>query len=152
MPASTEPLPWPCRSLIRALELLALTATAGNIPAEQATKNVHILVEQMDPPRWPKLGAALPIDYDLDGTNLHGPNGLGGVPYPCSQLHNILPSDKVLIEQIRLYPNEVTIVCMGPLTVLASAIDRDPEFATAGQAHHLPWWRYQGTGQCGSGE
>jgi inosine-uridine nucleoside N-ribohydrolase len=111
-----------------ALDVLALGATAGNVPAEQATKNVHILIEQMDPPRWPKLGAALPVEYEIDGTALHGPNGLGGVPFPCSQLHNILSSDKVLIEQVRLFPGEVTVACLGPLTTIAAAIDRDPEF------------------------
>jgi inosine-uridine nucleoside N-ribohydrolase len=109
------------------LDVLTLGATAGNIPADQATKNVHILVEQMDPPRWPKLGAALPVEYDQDGTALHGPDGLGGVPFPCTQLHNILPTDKALIEQVRLFPNEVNIVCMGPLTAVAAAIDRDPD-------------------------
>jgi inosine-uridine nucleoside N-ribohydrolase len=111
-----------------ALDLLVLGATAGNVSAEQATKNVHVLIEQMDPPRWPKLGAALPFEYELDGRQLHGPNGLGGVNFPCSQLHNILPTDKALNEQVRLFPNEVTVVCMGPLTAVAAAIDRDPEF------------------------
>src|SRR2546421_61283 len=42
------------------LEVIGLAATAGNVPAEQATRNVHILVEQLDPARWPRLGAALP--------------------------------------------------------------------------------------------
>src|SRR5271165_1701176 len=88
------------------LEVLAVAATAGNVSAQQATRNVHILIEQMDPPRWPKLGSALPVEYEIDGTRLHGPNGLGGVPFPCTELHNILPSDKVLIEQIRLFPGE----------------------------------------------
>ena len=32
------------------LEVLGLLATAGNVSAEQATKNVHIVVEQLDPP------------------------------------------------------------------------------------------------------
>src|SRR5262245_22445026 len=71
-----------------ALELLGLAATAGNIPAEQATKNIHILVEQMDPPRWPRLGAALPVEYDTDGTRLHGPEGLGSTSFPCVRLHH----------------------------------------------------------------
>src|ERR1700686_3410271 len=78
------------------LELLGLVATAGNVPAEQATRNVHILVEQLDPPRWPRLGAALPVEYDVDARALHGPNGLGGVDFPCVQLHHTHPADKLL--------------------------------------------------------
>ena len=37
------------------LEVLGLAATPGNVTAEQATHNVHVLIEQLDPPRWPRL-------------------------------------------------------------------------------------------------
>src|ERR1700687_5383907 len=83
------------------LDVVGLAATAGNISAEQATKNVQILVEQMDPPRWPRLGAALPADYGVDGARLHGPGGLGGVEFPCAQLHHLHPSDKLVIDLVR---------------------------------------------------
>jgi inosine-uridine nucleoside N-ribohydrolase len=109
------------------LDVLGLAATAGNVNAEQATKNVQILIEQSDPPRWPRLGAAPPVEYDVDGTRLHGPGGLGGVSFPCAQLHHLHPSDKLLSDLVRQYPREVTVICLGPLTVLARAIDRDPE-------------------------
>src|SRR5262245_10053289 len=109
------------------LNVLGLAATAGNVPAEQATRNVHILIEQTDPPRWPRLGAAPPVEFDTDGTRLHGPGGLGGATFPCSELHHLHPSDKVVVEMVRQYPKEVTVVCLGPLTVLARALDRDPE-------------------------
>jgi inosine-uridine nucleoside N-ribohydrolase len=112
------------------LDVEALAATAGNVPAEQATKNVHILIEQMDPPRWPRLGAALPVEYDVDGTRLHGPNGLGGSSFHCSQLHHPHQSDKLLVDIVRQNPKEVTVVCMGPLTVLARALDRDKDLPT----------------------
>jgi inosine-uridine nucleoside N-ribohydrolase len=109
------------------LDVLGLAATAGNIGAEQATKNVQILIEQTDPRRWPRLGAAPPVEYDVDGTRLHGPGGLGGVSFPCAQLHHLHSSDKLLSDLVRQYPREVTVICLGPLTVLARAIDRDPE-------------------------
>src|SRR5262249_15582574 len=89
--------------------------------------NVQTLVEQTDPPRWPRLGAALPVEYDIDGTQLHGPGGLGGVTFPCAQLHHQHSSDKLLSDLVRLHPREVTVLALGPLTVLARAFDRDPE-------------------------
>jgi inosine-uridine nucleoside N-ribohydrolase len=110
------------------LHVLGLAATAGNVPAEQATNNIHILIEHLDPPRWPRLGAALPVEYDIDGTRLHGPGGLGGINFPCAKLHHPHPSDKLLSDLVRQHPKEVTVVCMGPLTVLARAMDRDPEW------------------------
>jgi inosine-uridine nucleoside N-ribohydrolase len=69
------------------IDVLGLAATAGNVSADQATTNVQILVEQFDPPRWPRLGAALPVNYEIDGQRLHGPGGLGGVSFPSAQLH-----------------------------------------------------------------
>lgn len=111
------------------LEVLALTATAGNVPAEQATRNVHILVEQLDPARWPRLGAALPVEYEVDGTRLHGAAGLGNTSFPCAQLHHPHPSDKVIVDQVKQFPKEVTVICLGPLTTLARALDREPGLA-----------------------
>jgi inosine-uridine nucleoside N-ribohydrolase len=109
------------------LDVLGLAATAGNVPAEAATRNMHILVEQFDPPRWPRVGAGLPVEYDVDGTKLHGPTGLGGVSIPCAELHHTHPSDKLLIDLVRQHPKEVTVIVLGPLTVVARAFDRDPD-------------------------
>lgn len=109
------------------LDVLGLAATAGNVGAEAATRNMHILVEQFDPRRWPRVGAALPVEYDVNGTQLHGPTGLGGVSIPCAELHHTHPSDKLLIDLVRQNPKEVTVIALGPLTVLARAFDRDPD-------------------------
>ncbi|HLJ94777.1 MAG TPA: nucleoside hydrolase [Gemmataceae bacterium] len=109
------------------IDVLGLAATAGNVRAEQATQNVQILIEQIDPPRWPRLGAAPPVEFEEDGTRLHGAGGLGGVSFPCARLHHLHSSDKLLIDLVRQYPREVTVVMLGPLTVLARALDRDPE-------------------------
>jgi len=114
----------------RELDLLGLAATGGNVPPEQATRNIHILIEQLDPPRWPRLGAALSIEYETDATRLHGPGGLGGTDFPCAQLHHPHPSDKVISDLVRLHPNEVAVVLMGPATTFARALDRDPDLAT----------------------
>src|SRR5207245_1498441 len=83
------------------------------------------LIEQLDPPRWPRLGAALSVDYDVNGLALNGPGGLGGVDFPCAQLHHPHPADKLLIDLIRLYPHEVAVVLLGPATPFARALDRD---------------------------
>jgi inosine-uridine nucleoside N-ribohydrolase len=112
------------------LDVLGIAATAGNVSPEQATKNVQTVVEQVDPPRWPRLGAALPVEYSSDGTRLHGPGGLGGIKFPCAQLHHQHSSDKLLIDLVRQSPKDVTVVVLGPLTVLARAFDRDPDLPT----------------------
>src|SRR5258708_29386671 len=80
------------------LDVLGVAATAGNVPAEQATRNMQIVVEQVDPPRLPRFGAALPVEYDVDGTRLHGPRGLGNTSLPCAELHHEPPGDKLLAD------------------------------------------------------
>jgi inosine-uridine nucleoside N-ribohydrolase len=105
------------------LEVLGLLATAGNVAAEQATKNIHVLIEQLDPPRWPRLGAAPPVAYELDGKRLNGPDGLGGGAFVSATLHHVPLSEKILVELVRQHPHEVTVACLGPMTVLARALD-----------------------------
>jgi inosine-uridine nucleoside N-ribohydrolase len=127
------------------LEVLGLLATAGNVSAEQATKNMQILIDQLDPPRWPRLGEALAVEYPLHGVPLHGPHGLGGVDFPCAPLHHVVASDKMLAELVRQAPKEVTVICLGPLTVVARAMDLCPELpglvkrlVIVGGSHHEP--------------
>jgi inosine-uridine nucleoside N-ribohydrolase len=109
------------------VDVLGLIASPGNVTGQQATRNIHILVEQIDPPRWPRLGAAPAVEYEIDGTRLHGANGLGGIEFPCAQLHHPHPGDKLLSDLVRQHPKEVTVLLLGPATVFARAIDRDPE-------------------------
>jgi inosine-uridine nucleoside N-ribohydrolase len=109
------------------LDLIGLVATAGNVPHEQATRNVQTLIEQCDPPRWPRVGAALPVEYDVDATRLHGPHGLGAAEFPCAQLHHPHPADKLISDLVNQYPKEVSVLILGPATVFARAIDRDLE-------------------------
>ena len=47
------------------LEVVGLIPTAGNVSAEQATANVQILIDQLDPPKWPRTAAALPATYEI---------------------------------------------------------------------------------------
>jgi inosine-uridine nucleoside N-ribohydrolase len=112
------------------LDVLAVTATGGNVSAQQATINVQTIIEQLDPPRLPRLGAA-PLDTSLaeDGRQLHGPDGLGNASFPVAELHNMHPAEKVLCDEVRASPEEITIIASGPLTNIARAMQRDPNFA-----------------------
>jgi purine nucleosidase len=109
------------------IDVLGLIASPGNVSADQATQNIHILINQIDSPKWPRIGASLPIKYEIDGTRLHGPDGLGGVDFPPISLHQPLPGDKLLVELVHAHPKQITVIVMGPATMLARALDRDPE-------------------------
>ncbi len=109
------------------LEVVGLIPTAGNVSAHQATLNVNVLIDQLDPPRWPRTATALPVEYEIDGTAMHGTDGLGNHHFSARTRHQLHPADKVIVELVRQHPKEITLVCLGPATTVAAALDRDPE-------------------------
>lgn len=110
-------------------EVVAVTAVAGNVPAPLATRNVQAIVEHLDPPRWPRVGAASPPDDGLpvDGRYLYGVDGLGGANLQVAELRALHPAEKIICDEVRAAPEAVTIVALGPLTNIARAFKRDPE-------------------------
>jgi purine nucleosidase len=111
------------------LDVVAVTAVGGNVSAAQATRNVQAIIEQLDPPRWPRLGAASDPEAGLgvDRRSLYGSDGLGGTSFVVAERQHLLPSEKVICDQVRDAPHSVTIVSLGPLTNIARAFARDPE-------------------------
>jgi len=112
-----------------ALEVEAVTAVAGNVDAVRATRNVQAIIEQLDPPRLPRIGAASDPDHGLptDTTHLYGADGLGNTHFEVAELHNVHPAEKVIADVLRQSPGEVTIVALGPLTNIARALKRSPD-------------------------
>jgi inosine-uridine nucleoside N-ribohydrolase len=114
------------------LEVVAVTAVGGNVSPAQATRNVQAIIERLDPPRWPRLGAASEPDNRLvvDRRGLYGNDGLGGTAFVVAERQHLPPSEKVIWDQVRDAPHSVTIVALGPLTNIARAFIRDPELPT----------------------
>jgi len=110
------------------LEVLAVNAVAGNVPAEQATRNVQTIIEQLDPPRWPRIGRAMPGEHGAPAgaRHIHGSDGLGNANFQVAELHHQHDADRVMADVLRAHPGEVSLVCLGPLTNLAVAMRRDP--------------------------
>lgn len=119
------------------LDVLALTATAGCVSALQATRNLQTIVEHVDPKKWPRLGAATesstapPAEIDAvikQFSRLHGRSGLGDDKLDFADLHHPHESAKLLTDLVRTNPNEITLITLGPLTNVAVACERFPDF------------------------
>ena len=112
-----------------AVEVIAMTSTGGNVTPQVASRNLHAIVEYLDPPRLPRMGFGTEPDDGLpvDGRYVHGIDGLGGTDLPCAVRLSQHPAEKVICDAVRSAPDEVTIITLAPLTNLARAFQRDPE-------------------------
>ena len=114
------------------LEVIATTATGGNVPVEQTNKNLQAIIERLDPPRLPRLGcgAAGESGTPTDARHIHGADGLGNLNLPVPELHHQHPAEKIIHDEIRAAPDEITLLTLGPLTNIARAFRRDPTLAS----------------------
>ena len=112
-----------------AVEIVAVTSVGGSVPANHAARNLQAIIEFLDPPRLPRLGMGSPPDEPppFDFRHVHGIDGLCGTPLPVAELRTRHPAEKVICDAIRSDPENVMILCMGPLTNIARAMVRDPD-------------------------
>ena len=118
------------------VDVVGVTACCGVVSEASATHNLQAIVDAIDPPKRPRIGhATAELDLDLwisrdcvDMRLLNGTGGLGDSPFPTSDLHHRHEAAKLMVELARNHPYELTIVTLGPLTNVAMAIDRAPDF------------------------
>lgn len=121
------------------LRVEAISTVDGNVALEQATKNAALLLDLFGPRPRPILarGAARPLRKRLlRARSVHGSDGLGelkrfknpdGSPrYRYPQLPKDVPdAAEVLLDLLKRYPDELSLITLGPLTNLAEALERD---------------------------
>ncbi len=114
------------------LEILAITAAEGCVAAEQSNHNLQAIISELDPHRYPRLGCAQSTQNapPVDTRFLYGSDGLGDAGWDAPQLQHSHPSEKLIIDCVKAHPDEVTILCLGPLTNVARALQRDPNLAS----------------------
>jgi purine nucleosidase len=113
----------------------ALTIVVGNVDVTVGTANAHALLERLDRTDIPAaVGAGHPLVQDLAplralfdahlpdaerrGPGARDPDGSGDAA-------------RLLVERVMAAPGEITVVAIGPMTNLATAIALEPRFAGA---------------------
>ncbi|MEM8524488.1 MAG: nucleoside hydrolase [Bacteroidota bacterium] len=113
------------------LELIGLTTIFGNVDVGLATENALRLLDLAGRSDIPVAkGAAKPlVDPFVGGAQfVHGEDGQGNTFRPKSANKTIeLSAVDFIIEQVKKYPNEVTLAAVGPYTNLALALQKAPE-------------------------
>ena len=114
------------------LKIEGITPVAGNVPLDLGLPNALRMVEIAGRTDVPvAAGAKAPLLRRLvTATHVHGENGLGGVVFPEPAAKPIAESAAEFIRRIvRKYPGEVTLIPIGPLTNIATALTLDAEIS-----------------------
>ena len=104
-----------------------MTTVAGNSPIEDTTANAGFLLAlagRNDIPLY--SGARKPLRRDLVTAPVHGKGGLAGVRRGGGP--NLTDDAAArIVEIVSEFPQQITLIALGPLTNVAQAIQLDPE-------------------------
>lgn len=116
------------------IEVLGITAVAGNVPLPLTQKNSRIVCELADRPDVKVFaGCDAPMKRKLHtAEHVHGKTGLNGpvLPDPTMPLQDQHAVD-FIIETLRAEPEGTVTLCpLGPLTNIATAFEKAPDIVS----------------------
>ena len=112
------------------LDVAGITTVAGNVPLPLTTRNALIMCELAGRPEVPVYaGCDRPMSRELvTAEYVHGQTGIDGADLPEPEVepqagHAV---DFLVAELLASPPGSVTLCTLGPLTNVATALQRDP--------------------------
>jgi inosine-uridine nucleoside N-ribohydrolase len=114
------------------IDLLGLTTIFGNVTTKTATRNALRLLEAagLDLPVAHGAEAPLVLPPFTPSAHVHGDEGFGDIPAATPKGKPVEEdAADFLIRMAREHKGELVLCPIGPLTNIAIAIQRDPEFA-----------------------
>ena len=115
------------------INVLGITAVAGNVPLDLTVKNVRIICELAKKTSMPIYsGCSKPLKRALvTAEHVHGKTGLDGItlPEPSMPIQELHAVD-FIIDTIKNNPSDsITLCALGPLTNVAMALLKEPNIA-----------------------
>lgn len=111
-------------------DLLSVSTVAGNTTVEKATQNTLDVLDLLGASEVPVYrGASRPLVRELfTAPYAHGNNGVGGATLTRSARHaGEYRGPASMVMHAHKRPGEITLVCLGPLTNLAIAVNVEPD-------------------------
>ena len=112
-----------------AIDLLAVTTVAGNVPLEHTTRNALRVLDMVERPDIPvAAGRAAPLARPLStAAVMHGESGLAGpLPAEPSRPASSMSALELIEQTLVQSPTPVTLVATGPLTNMADVVTQLP--------------------------
>ena len=117
------------------LDVKAVTGVNGNVPLDMVFPNIQKVLSLIKPKNKPLIARG--ADRPLKGTTIHahsvhGKTGLGEAKIDLREGEEWWQkysgsADELILELASKFPNELTLIAVGPLTNLALALKKDPE-------------------------
>jgi inosine-uridine nucleoside N-ribohydrolase len=129
------------------IQLEAVLTSWGNVGLDLVNSNTLRVLDWLGATHVPVLsGADRPlVDPAIDAAHFHGQDGLGGARLPPSPRSASGDAVAYLIQRLMAEPGELSVVCTGPFTNLALAVQQEPrvvdcvrEVVVMGGTAHLP--------------
>lgn len=134
-----------------AVEVVAITAVAGNCPEPDAVRNILRTLDAAGCPNIPVhrgASSGLVVEYDHQ-EHYHGMDGFNDVSFPDTPSMERVEEELAWAAISRLtreFPGEVALVAIGPLTNIAIAMAADPGLAERLQEIFIMGGNYEGIG------
>ena len=109
------------------LEIVGITTVSGNVKADQGAKNALKVLKLMNREDIPVyIGEEIPLERELvTAQDTHGEDGLGETNYEEANVEINYGGVDFILENAR--KGDISVIALGPLTNLATAIERDEE-------------------------
>ncbi|MFV9670543.1 nucleoside hydrolase [Pantoea sp. KXB25] len=109
----------------RTQHLLGITTVFGNVPVGQAVKNARLFCGKMAIEAEVYRGCSRPLAPSAPAA-LHGQDGLGDA-FENEYSDRAPGAVQFIIDSVRAQPHQITLVAIGPLTNIATAINQAPD-------------------------
>jgi len=117
----------------KAFDIVGLTTVFGNVTVDDATRNALWMVQASGTSTYVYRGHSVPLEITPNepSAHVHGARGFGDyeIDEPKSKASD-MPAADYLVQAARAAPGELTVCAVGPLTNIALAVQKDPEFVS----------------------